>query len=273
VIQKLRPILKRLGLLPTALVDSGWGSHLYWFLDAPLKSLDAGERANRILAELCDGDTAAANAAHPLRLPGSMNCKGSVPRECSLRYYSDNVIYSTKGILALLEDIESRISKSRKSKSAVESVGKATPIFPEPSMSLLHDLLFGFESPLVDGCPIFSAAIHTPRLLGYHAWFALACTFASLFGSSGAQLFHELSRLDPVRYDMEQCEFFFMDTLERKFRVPRCEKIPEGSACQERFGMRCTRGLLGRIRYFVTDLRPRRRSSQSSLKGDVAVHA
>jgi hypothetical protein len=73
-------VLKRLKdfpLKPSIHVRSGGGYHLYWVLEKPAEVKDIGqiEDINRRLADYFGGDKAAAEAAHILRLPGTMNMK------------------------------------------------------------------------------------------------------------------------------------------------------------------------------------------------------
>ena len=64
---------------PEIIVHSGGGLHCYWRLEEPLEPRDAGP-ALKWIARLVGGDARSAEAAHILRLPGTMNHKYSPPR-------------------------------------------------------------------------------------------------------------------------------------------------------------------------------------------------
>jgi hypothetical protein len=65
--------LRNFPLLPSCVVHSGHGLHAYWFLAEPMTEFDLANRIRRGLAGHFDGDST--NAAHMLRLPGSVNTK------------------------------------------------------------------------------------------------------------------------------------------------------------------------------------------------------
>ena len=60
---------------PSAIVWSGHGYHLYWFLREPLVELDAIEALNQILEADIPGSDACWNANRILRVPGTWNVK------------------------------------------------------------------------------------------------------------------------------------------------------------------------------------------------------
>lgn len=79
-----RQRVRDFALPPSAVVASGGGLHLYWFLDKPLDLRDGGTAAAkqllRSLAVAIGADTKAAEPARILRLPGSLNHKYPPPR-------------------------------------------------------------------------------------------------------------------------------------------------------------------------------------------------
>lgn len=62
---------------PSFTIDSGGGRHLYWLLKEPAEKTDIPEVENLLkrLAQVYQGDPAAAEAARILRLPGTLNRK------------------------------------------------------------------------------------------------------------------------------------------------------------------------------------------------------
>jgi P4 family phage/plasmid primase-like protien len=92
----------RLAVAPTsALVSSGHGFHLYWFLEAETHVADMKKYLR--LAQLAfDGDRQAANPNHLLRIPGTVNTKpGMDPVECT--------VVSFSGQRYSLEDLETAL--------------------------------------------------------------------------------------------------------------------------------------------------------------------
>jgi hypothetical protein len=70
--------IARLALPPSAIVHSGGGLHLYWFLREPADLPDEAERVKGLLRRLAfvvGGDLNSAEPAHVLRLPGTLNHK------------------------------------------------------------------------------------------------------------------------------------------------------------------------------------------------------
>lgn len=73
--------LKGCRLPPSAIVDSGRGTHAYWFLNRPVDVSAATSNDHEAvatlkhLARLFDGDKAVADLARVMRLPGTRNSK------------------------------------------------------------------------------------------------------------------------------------------------------------------------------------------------------
>jgi hypothetical protein len=91
-----RALFELKGILqPSAIVKTGGGIHVYWFLNAPylFKSeggLNVGkhqeiEDANRVMQELVSGDNTQ-NVDRILRLPGSKNTKRGKPEKVDVMY-------------------------------------------------------------------------------------------------------------------------------------------------------------------------------------------
>jgi putative DNA primase/helicase len=64
---------------PSAIVVSGGGLHLYYFLDKPAAAKDI-RHANALLWPMCGGDRSVVNVGRIMRLPGSWHCKGVAER-------------------------------------------------------------------------------------------------------------------------------------------------------------------------------------------------
>jgi len=82
-----RPRLARFALPPSAIVQSGGGMHVYWFLREPMTlptdAMLAGTLLRR-LAHTLGGDLNAAEPARVLRLPDTLNRKYTPPRRVAL---------------------------------------------------------------------------------------------------------------------------------------------------------------------------------------------
>ena len=93
---------------PHLLVASGGtgGAHAYWRLSFPLPA-QAGRAANRTLAHALGGDVVASNPGRLLRLPGTLNRKGSRPGACRVLFADlGRAPYDPARLLAGLADPE-----------------------------------------------------------------------------------------------------------------------------------------------------------------------
>lgn len=91
-------------MMPTLIVQSGGGFHLYWKLRTYCENLEALEKANASLSHAVGGDSAH-NIDRMLRVPGSFNHKYDPPRECQLIHYDPSVAYEVEqlGVLDRLD--------------------------------------------------------------------------------------------------------------------------------------------------------------------------
>jgi hypothetical protein len=90
-------------LPPSAMVFSGHGWHLYWFLDTPVTSIETLEGFNKVMAEdVPTADKACWNANRVLRVPGTLNRKDpNDPVPVHLEIYQPSRRYSQVDITAL----------------------------------------------------------------------------------------------------------------------------------------------------------------------------
>lgn len=92
-------------LAPSAIVWSGHGYHLYWFLRETLTDIDEIETLNKLLEIDCPyADRGCWNANRLLRMPGSMNVGNDdeQPTACELRTI-EGTLYRKQDILAIAE--------------------------------------------------------------------------------------------------------------------------------------------------------------------------
>jgi hypothetical protein len=88
---RAQELLRDFPLIPSAIIASGGGWHVYWFLLAPILFPDGFERARSLLRRLAirlEADLAAAEPARILRLPATMNRKYEPDRLVECVYYN-----------------------------------------------------------------------------------------------------------------------------------------------------------------------------------------
>ena len=84
-------------LSPSAIVASGGGLHVYWFLIEPLDAVTEQAKAEALLRRLAvylGGDLACAEVARVLRLPGTLNHKYPPPRAVVLEHLEAEQAYN-----------------------------------------------------------------------------------------------------------------------------------------------------------------------------------
>lgn len=80
-------------LPPSAMIFSGHGWHLYWFLTSPLLDIEEMEELNRLLAkDVPGGDLGCWNCNRVMRVPGTVNTK-SDPIPVVLKIFTPNLVY------------------------------------------------------------------------------------------------------------------------------------------------------------------------------------
>ncbi len=80
-------------IMPTAIVRSGGGHHLYWRLNEFCTNPRAIEDVNKSLATTMGGDSAY-NIDRMLRVPDSWNHKYNPPKQVELMHYDESLVYS-----------------------------------------------------------------------------------------------------------------------------------------------------------------------------------
>jgi replicative DNA helicase len=98
-LERLRCALPEI-LQPSMIVDSGHGFHCFWKLVEPIPLRDPTygalyKNTLRSLAVYLGGDTASAEPARVLRLPGTINWKDGNPIPCTLLEYSERLVNVT----------------------------------------------------------------------------------------------------------------------------------------------------------------------------------
>lgn len=85
-------------LHPSALIRSGGGLHLYWFLNVPETDLHMVEHGNRILGELVGGDNVY-DATRIMRLPDTWNTKRARKARCEIVFCRDHIRYDIRPLI------------------------------------------------------------------------------------------------------------------------------------------------------------------------------
>jgi hypothetical protein len=104
-------------LAPSATVASGNGLHVYWLLENPIDLRNGGAvRAKQLLVALATvigGDLAAAEPAHILRLPGTLNQKYSPPRPVVVEAFDAQMRYSESAFAEVLGPVVAEATAKR----------------------------------------------------------------------------------------------------------------------------------------------------------------
>ncbi|MDO8587613.1 MAG: AAA family ATPase [Armatimonadota bacterium] len=97
--------MKRARLQPSAVVSSGKGLHLYWFLDTPVPASEMKrvEEINKAIARALDGDTAH-DATRVLRVPGTYNHKYRRPLDVTLATLAPRRRYAVEEMEEVFRD-------------------------------------------------------------------------------------------------------------------------------------------------------------------------
>lgn len=256
--------LDDLDISPNLSVSSGWGTYLFWLLEHPEKDIAAAEKMNRTLALLCEGDTGAVNAAHTLRLPGSFNCKTSVPREVAPYLHSEKK-YDTKALLRTLEECESlfleytgsatgsstpRVQRKDDGASAVRGDARKFSLLPSPGDEGWK--MIG-ESGEARECPLMRSALLHPDTLSYPGWMSLAGALRLLCGAeAGGDAFYSLSRLSKVKFTPDGTKRTWGAVCDKELKPWSCEKTPEGLSCPNRSSCKGILSVLGKVVWRVS---------------------
>jgi len=229
-------LLSKHGVMPTIVVHSGWGAHLYWVVDPPETEPSKAFKMNAFLSALAGGDSAASPPAHPLRLPGSYNCKLPVPR--SVDAFFRGKIFSLEKLEEKTEDIKKKIPRNTvrerekkreetdENRRCGQDGGKEFPEYPLP-------VWFDEDGKSRFGeCPVLKTALFDPDVLSYGAWLSLAGALRTIYGPErGEGAFLSLSELAKGKYDEREAKRTWRDVCSREMRAWRCSKTPEGRGC------------------------------------------
>lgn len=206
---------------PSVCVDSGWGVHLYWFLNRAVDLTDpvarkTYEETAAILSCMFGSDTQSSTLSHLMRLPGSFNCKSSpFYKEVNIMYqdrdrldfqkFSKDMRYyftswysgyqKTKfgdikirtmadKAKALIDKLEGRITENKKP-IKTNSEGKRLM-----ETSVLIKALQQESSV----CPLLDMAVNDPGSISFSEWMSVGCGLAKIFERDIAEeAFYQIS--------------------------------------------------------------------------------
>ncbi len=247
--------LIRIGLAPSAVVDSGWGVHLYWFLDSYVPFADYNDSASRVtfcnnmLSWLTEGDFQTSSPEHLLRIPGSVNCKAypykhteiKIPKEYVrygfeemytrlssyrskfMEYLESNDAPGSKEHLAALENMKNKdIPALRKTYSGNDKVIEAAP------GEILAKLTEAAER-----CPLLHNAVYNPGRVPYYDWISVGAALAQKFPEDAAyKVFYEISVRGNKSPDPDaDIRRHFESLCKDKFNPYGCAKLSSGRSC------------------------------------------
>ena len=100
-------LLKKFPFKPSAIVKSGGGAHVYFFLKEPAEKNEWRriEDANKRIAYALSADTGATDAARILRVPGTLNHKYDPPRRVVVST-TEKFSYTIEAFLEILPPVE-----------------------------------------------------------------------------------------------------------------------------------------------------------------------
>ena len=100
---------------PSAVIESGNGLHLYWFLAEPMNAQDDQqliESSVLALAEAFGADQAVCDVARIMRVPGTLNFKSDPATSCKVITLEPDALYHPIELNAALEDAKWRIERN-----------------------------------------------------------------------------------------------------------------------------------------------------------------
>lgn len=163
--QKIDVLLRLIGempanIQPSAVVHSGGGLHLYWFLNeaATFASFDYSdkytsaqiEEANRGLAHTVGGDNVA-DVTRVLRLPGTYNNKRRPEKECKVVYCAQHLRYHPTSLMRDVTKFGKVIDGDKwVSSKAVKPKGKAVEVSDDKIMRAINALYPAKSKPILD---------------------------------------------------------------------------------------------------------------------------
>ena len=251
--EKLNRLIKY-SLPPSAVVDSGWGVHLYWFLDSYLpfadynKSMEKAVFCNGFLSWFVGGDSQTSSLEHLMRLPGSINCKAHPYKHTYINMPENPVRYKFEEIYKTLCDYKNKFLKFFSDKGDSEQVrtldnltkknishsavfkesSYQTAVYSIPTSDVLNKL-----KAAAGACPLLSEAFNNSANISYHEWISIGAVLAQKFSSETAyDVFRAISLPGNTSHDPEgNIQRQFLSLQASSLNPYNCYKLPVGSRC------------------------------------------
>ena len=112
---------------PTLVIDSGHGVHAYWRLRTAFINLDDWTRSQKRLIGLLNSDKVVHNPERIMRLPGTMNVKGTPHVPCKILRADPTRTYDLTSLLPPETDGTSGPFRTNDWKSALDALGSLSP--------------------------------------------------------------------------------------------------------------------------------------------------
>ena len=189
--------------VPTIIIDSGRGVHLYWVLERPLtvafeRQKEETEAILRGIAKRLNADMASTDVTRILRIPGTLNPKYNPPRRCKILVQS-----RTRYPLSLFEPLK----VPRKTKRTWRTI----------SLPAISD---GIQA-VVEQCEFIRWCRDNQPDVPEPLWYAMISNLAVFEG--GREVIHEFSHLHP-KYSETETDYKIRHAL-RSTRPHTCAYI------------------------------------------------
>ena len=106
------PRIDRFSCAPSAVIESGGGLHLYWFLTEPVDAKGDRKLIESLLRELATafgGDQSVCDVSRIMRVPGSVNFKYDPPKNCTVITLEPENVYSPSELEEALNEHNRRM--------------------------------------------------------------------------------------------------------------------------------------------------------------------
>lgn len=214
------------GMAPSAVVSSGYGVHLYfWLKDHQGYNADillAREKNRELvhsinaLAGFKFADDIHDAGTRLLRTPGTMNRKGLVSQPC----HTLKATYANRVDIHALQIFRSTPQGQPANQPAARPAQTGGQGHSGDSLFVQADDIYGLMDGVRDAtsasgakmatdCPVFSWARINPGLVGRQTWRGMATNLFAVLGEAGRESFHAISQLDSGRYDESETDDMF----------------------------------------------------------------
>ena len=251
--------LIHIGLAPSAVVDSGWGVHLYWFLDSYIPFADYNDSAskvtfcNNMLSWLVEGDSQTSSPEHLLRIPRSVNCKAYPYKHTEIRTpFREYVRYKFDDIYTLLSSYRDRFMahlSSSESKAAQRQLAALVNMKSKPAATAQYaksqakdNVINATPQEIVaklteaaEQCPLLHDAIYYPDRIPYQDWISVGAALARKFPEDAAyKAFYEISYRGNSSVNPEaDISRRFQSLCNDRLNPYGCDKLQAGTRCPQ----------------------------------------